>query len=234
MDLGVYSKHNTITRAERAFVVLASIFIASLVLTNIIAGRYFTFLGLPLSCSVLVYPITFLVTDIVSEVYGPGRARMLVLIGLVVSILVAALVWIANQLPADAASPVDQASFSQLFGLLPGIVLGSMAAYLTAQFVDVYVFEYLRKVANKKHLWLRNNGSTLCSQLVDTAMVVTISLVLWPLVDGNAQTYPISWQLWLKIVTGQYFFKGVLALLDTPFVYAGIYLTQRWIGLQPN
>ncbi|MHB9147622.1 MAG: queuosine precursor transporter [Candidatus Amoebophilus sp.] len=230
----IVTQHPTAGMAleERVFMVLASIFIASLILTNIIAGKYFTFLGLPLSCSTLVYPFTFVVTDIVSEVYGIYRARLLVLAGFIVSIVVTMLVWIANQLPIAPTSPIDATTFSQLFGLFPGVVLGSMIGYLTAQFIDVQIFEYLRTITKNKHLWLRNNLSTLTSQLIDTVIVVTIAWVIWPMIDGSSVTQPIGWQVWTKIVVGQYLFKGLLALLDTPIVYISTYLIEKWIGIQ--
>ena len=220
--------------SERIFMVLVSFFIASLILTNLIAGKYFTCWGLPLSSSILVYPFTFVITDIVSEIYGIQRAKLLVSIGFIVSIVVTTFVWIANQLPIDSQSPIDASSFQQIFGLFPGVVLGSMVAYLAAQFVDVQVFEYLRVISKNKHLWLRNNLSTLTSQLLDTIIVVTIAWIIWPLIDGNPATKPIGWDVWSKIVLGQYMFKGILALLDTPVVYASIYLIEKWIGLRHN
>lgn len=218
--------------AEKIFMVLTSIFIASLILTNTIAGKYFTFLDLPLSSSTLVYPFTFVITDIVSEIYGLERAKLLVKIGFIVSIVVTIFIWLTNQLPIDPSSPIDGEAFNQIFGLFPGIVLGSMIGYLTAQFVDVQIFEYLRIICKSKHLWIRNNLSTLTSQLLDTIIVVTIAWVIWPMLDGNSSTYPIGWDLWGKIVLGQYLFKGMLAFLDTPVVYASIYLIEKWIGLQ--
>jgi uncharacterized integral membrane protein (TIGR00697 family) len=222
----------TITLQERIFMILVSFFIASLILTNLIAGKYFTCWGLPLSSSTLVYPFTFVMTDIVSEIYGIQRAKLLVSIGFIVSIVVTGFVWIANKLPIDPASPIDTTSFKQIFGLFPGIVLGSMIGYLAAQFVDVQVFEYIRTISNNKHLWLRNNLSTLTSQLLDTIIVVTIAWIIWPMIDGNPATKPIEWHLWGKIVLGQYLFKAILALLDTPVVYGGVYLIEKLIGLQ--
>lgn len=217
---------------ERIFMVLSTIFITSLLLTNIIAAKYFTFLGLTLSCGTLVYPISFIITDIVSEIYGIQRARLLVWIGFVVSVLATGVVWISQQLPIAVNSPIDATSFGQVFGLMPGLVLGSMVAYLIAQLVDVHVFEYIRKLTNNKHLWMRNTFSTLVGQLLDTVIVVTIAWVIYPLVNGSVTAQPISWQVWRDIVVGQYLFKVMLAILDTPLVYASIYLIQRWMGLR--
>lgn len=225
-------KNKAISKSEKSFMVLASIFITGVVLSNVIAGKFFTFLGLPLSCAVIIYPITFLITDIISEVYGSKRANMLVLSGFVVSILITLLVWIATKVPIARDSPVDEKSFRQLFGLLPLIMLSAMVAYLIAQFIDIYLFEFWRKLSHKRYLWLRNNASTLLSQLIDTVIGMTIALVIWPMIDDNAHTQPVSIQLWTQIVLGQYSFKAALALLDTPFVYVGVHLTKKWI--EPN
>ena len=179
-------------RGERAYLLLAGVFLGALVLTNLIAGKFFTFLGLTLSCGVIAYPVTFLVTDLISEIYGRRRATQVVKTGFVVSVFVTLVVWMANEAPVAESSYVDQESFSNVFGLMPGIVVGSMIAYLCAQFVDVQVFEFWRNLTHGKHLWLRNNGSTIFSQLLDTVLVVTIALVLWPVIDGNADTHPIA------------------------------------------
>lgn len=219
---------------ERIFMALSTIFITALLLTNLIAAKYFTFLGLTLSCGTLVYPISFIITDIVSEIYGLQRARLLVWIGFVVSLLATGVVWISHQLPIAANSPVDATSFGQVFGFMPGLVLGSMIAYLIAQLIDVQVFEYIRKMTHNKHLWMRNTLSTLVGQLLDTVIVVTIAWVIYPLINSNITAQAISWQVWKDIVVGQYLFKVMLAILDTPLVYASIYLVQRLIGLQPK
>jgi uncharacterized integral membrane protein (TIGR00697 family) len=225
--------HKTeLSKSERLFMFLATIFIASLVLTNIIAGKYFVCFGLPLSCSALVYPFTFLVTDIVSEIYGAKYARLLVVAGFVVSMVTTALIWIATQLPIDPSSPIDQPTFGQTLGFLPGIVIASMIAYLIAQFVDVQVFAYIRKWTAEKHLWLRNNASTLLSQMLDTLIVVTIALIIWPKFDGNPNTRAIDLEVWKQIILGQYLFKAVLTLLETPFVYMGVYFLRRWTRLE--
>src|SRR5690606_23073228 len=133
---------------------------------NIIAAKYFTLAGLTLSCGTLVYPISFLITDIVSEIYGMQRARLLVWIGLVISVLATGVVWISHQLPIPSHSPVDARSFGLVLGLMPGLVLGSMVAYLMAQLIDVHLFEHIRKLTNTKHLWMRNTFSTFVGQLL--------------------------------------------------------------------
>lgn len=222
------------SRAEQAFTVLAGIFIGALVITNAIAGKFFVLFGQELSCGIIAYPVTFLVTDLLSEIYGRKRASTVVVAGFVVSVFVTGVVWIANYAPTYAESPVDAESFNVVFGLLPGIVLGSMIAYLVAQLVDVQIFEFWRRLTDGKYMWLRNNGSTFFSQLVDTVMVVTIALVIWPSVDGNAATEPLAFDTWQGIVFGQYVFKIGIAAIDTPVFYVATHYLTRWIQEEPE
>ena len=229
----------TPSRAERAFTVLAAVFIGALVITNAIAGKFFVLFGQELSCGIIAYPVTFLVTDLISEVYGRRRANMVVGAGFVVSVFITLVVWIANSAPTYAQSPVDAESFNVVFGLLPGVVFGSMVAYLTSQFIDVQIFEFWRRLTDGRYMWLRNNGSTFFSQLVDTVMVVTIALVIWPEVDANPATTPLGFETWQGIVFGQYVFKIGIAALDTPIFYVATHYLTRWIQadeapLEPN
>jgi len=222
------------SRAERAFVVLAGIFIGALVITNAIAGKFFVLFGQELSCGIIAYPVTFLATDLISEIYGRRRANSVVLAGFIVSVFITAVVWIANHAPTYAESPVDAESFNVVFGLLPGVVFGSMVAYLVAQFIDVQIFEFWRRLTDGKYMWLRNNGSTFFSQLVDTVMVVTIALVIWPEVDGNPATTPLTFETWQGIVFGQYVFKIGIAAVDTPIFYVATHYLTNWIQADPR
>lgn len=222
------------TRAEVAFLVLAGLFMGALVMTNAIAGKFFVLFGQELSAGIIAYPVTFLVTDLISELFGRKRASVVVGAGFVVSVFVTLVVWIAAQAPVYEASPVSQEAFDMVFGLMPGIVLGSMIAYLTAQYVDVQIYEGLRTLTQGRYMWIRNNGSTFFSQLVDTTMVVTIALVWWPQIDGNPQTEALAWSTWQGIVFGQYLFKLGIAAFDTPVLYACVYALRRWIANDPK
>jgi len=142
-------------KAEQVYIILAGIFLGALVLTNVIAGKFFTFLGKPVSSALLAYPITFIVTDVISEVFGKKKAQSLVLSGFIVSVFITALIILAGLVPDSPISPVDRKSFNTVFGLLPGIVFGSMIAYLTAQYIDVQIFEWIREKTGGKYLWLR-------------------------------------------------------------------------------
>lgn len=223
------NRNKSVLRHEKAFMVLAGLFIGALVLTNLIAGKFFTLFGKPLSCGVIAYPVTFLVTDVISEIYGQKRANMLVKTGLVVSVFALLILAVARWLPISPSSPVDATSFTNVFGVTPGIIFGSMIAYLSAQFLDVHLFEFWRKLTKGKHLWLRNNGSTVVSQLVDSALVNFIVLDLWFRFDGNPKTTPFAFTTIVTIVFTQYIFKAIIAILDTPLVYLAVYYLKKWL-----
>ena len=156
-------------------------------------------------------------TDIISEIYGRKKANSVVLSGLFASIFVLGIVMVANNVQATEWSPVNDATFSNVFGLT-GIAVGaSMLAYLLAQFIDIRVFHFWKKLTNGKHLWLRNNASTFSSQLVDTATV----LVLLCLAGG------IAWdKFWVLLLNG-FLFKVIMALIDTPILYLVINLIRK-------
>ncbi len=221
-------------RSEIVLLILSGFFIASLVLTNLIAGRFFTLeiplLGISwaLSSGIIAYPITFLVTDVISEIYGEKRAKTLVLTGFLVSVFTVLIILISIYLPIWENSPVDGNSYDTVFGLAPGIVFGSMIAYLTAQYVDVKLFEFWRKVTKGKHLWLRNNGSTILSQLIDTSLVVIIALIIYPKFTGTSEA--ITLEVAFQIILGQYLFKACIALIDTPLIYITVNQLNKYLA----
>ena len=96
------------------------------------------------------------------------------------------------------------------------------------------IFEFWRRLTGGRHLWLRNNGSTILSQMVDTVLVVTIALVIWPQVDAFPETTPLDLETWWGIVIGQYLFKAAIALIDTPIFYIGTATLRRWIAAEPT
>ena len=186
--------------------------------------------------------MTFLCTDFISELYGRRRANLVVRIGLILNIWVVFILWLGGWLPGfesvdpatgglipDAAGRIPD--FFEIRSLAFGAVTASMIAYLAAQFVDVYVFHFWKRLTRGRHLWLRNNGSTLVSQLVDTVAVILITHFLAKALPVNKEL-PIWPQIGLFIATG-YAFKLVAALIDTlPFVLGVRYLV-RYLRLPP-
>jgi uncharacterized integral membrane protein (TIGR00697 family) len=215
---------------EQLYLVLAAIFIAALVACNLIFQKFFEW-RLPVaggafafqqSVGILAYPVTFLVTDILSEIYGKARADRVVTSGLVASLFVVALVLLSANVPAPHWSPVDDATFDRVFGLQWVGVTASMVAYLGAQYLDIRLFHFWKRLTKGRHLWLRNNASTIASQLVDTALVVGILAAVG--------TTGVTWARFPVLFANGVLFKWSMALLDTPLFYAAVYYCRHRFG----
>ena len=166
---------------DQLYIILVGIFIASLVTCNLIANKFVTInLGFKVfivSAGILPYPLTFLVTDLISEIYGQKKANLVVFAGFVASIFVLSFLWLGAQFNSIPSSIIDDFTYNAVFQNAWRLITASMAAYLFAQFVDVRVFHFWKKLTNGKHLWLRNNCSTIASQLIDTTLVISILFV---------------------------------------------------------
>ena len=209
---------------DQFFLVLTGIFIASLVTCNLIANKFVTVdLGFKIfivSAGILPYPLTFLVTDLISELYGQKKANLVVFSGFIASLFVLLFLWLGGQFNAIPDSLVNDSTYDSVFRNAWRLIGASMIAYLFAQFVDVRIFHFWKKLTDGKHLWLRNNGSTIASQLIDTTLVICILFVgVW-----NAD------QILSAIIDG-WVFKMLMALLDTPIIYGVIYLLKGKIGI---
>lgn len=214
-------------KAETLYLILGSLFITSLVTSNLIFQKFFSWspFGIytfELSVGIIAYPITFLVTDIVSEIYGRKRANRLVKAGVFASAFALLIVVVSTNAPATQWSPIDDGTFKQVFGFTFVTVGASLAAYLLAQFLDVQIFHFWKRLTKGKHLWLRNNFSTFASQLVDTATV------LFLLCSFGV----IEWDLFGILMLNGYLFKVLFALIDTPIIYAAVYFIRKHFGLK--
>jgi len=220
-------------RRDLCFLVLAGLFLGTLGMLNILGLTRFLELGhigswpIVVAVGALPYPITFLCTDLISELWGEERAAQVVWVGLLLNGWVVLILWLGGLLPGLAGAP--EGTFFEIQRLAFGSVGASMAAYLTAQFVDVRLFHFWKQRTNGKALWLRNNGSTLISQLVDTSAVVLISHYgahVLPVRAGE----PVLPQLGAFIASG-YLFKALAALADTmPFIWLTGWLRQ-WLDV---
>lgn len=182
----------------------------------------FTDFKFELSVGILPYPITFLITDCISEIYGRKRANQTVIAGLWAALFVLAIVTVSNATEATSWSPVDDTTFSTVFGLTAAAVGASMAAYVLAQLIDVRIYHFWKKVTKGKKLWLRNNFSTIASQFVDTA---TVLLLL-------CATGAIAWERFWELFSYGFLFKIIVALIDTPFLYLAIYALRKKLNLK--
>lgn len=213
--------------AEKTYLILAALFMAALVTGNLIFQKFFTWnpfgwYEFQLSVGIIPYPITFLVTDIISEIYGKKRANRVVTAGLFASAFMLLIIVISTQADATEWSPISDGQFKSVFGFTFIAVAASLAAYLFAQFLDVQIFHYWKRVTNGKHLWLRNNASTFTSQFVDT---LTVLLLL-------CSFGVIEWQYFTALLINGYLFKVIIAALDTPFIYVTVWWMRRYFGLK--
>tara|TARA_X000001036_G_C20589048_1_gene769974 strand:- start:257 stop:1033 length:777 start_codon:yes stop_codon:yes gene_type:complete len=228
--------------SDLVFLVLSAIFISSLIICNLIFLKFFQIqIWIPFvgsytfvqSVGLLAYPVTFLVTDVVSEIYGQKKANQVITAGLIASLFMVAMISIADSVPSAAngigdilaynpmtelkdlngktipGSGMEQNIFKIVFGLSSVAVFASMMAYLIAQFIDVRLFHFWKKLTNGRHLWLRNNASTIFSQLVDTLTVLLLLCYFGAVEWVNFTTYFLN----------GFLFKIFFAAFDTPIIY---------------
>lgn len=212
--------------AQKIYLILGALFVASLVASNLIFQKFFywDFFGLytfEISVGILPYPITFLITDIISEVYGKRKANQIVTIGIFASFFSMLIVFVSGIVPATNWSPVSDTLFNKVFGATAIAVLASMLAYLFAQYIDIQLFHFWKRLTKGKHLWLRNNFSTFLSQFVDTFTVLILLCSF-----GK-----IEWKLFSSLLLSGFLFKVLIAVLDTPLLYLAVYAFRNRFGL---
>ena len=227
-------KPNDIILARRLYLILGLLFITSLVVSNLIFKKFFYYYPLELSIwniklfeisvGILPYPVTFLITDLISEIYGKKKANEVVVGGIFASFFAMAIIYIANAVPATEWSPVSDELFSTVFGSTAIAVMASMMAYLFAQFVDIQIYHFWKRITKGKHLWFRNNCSTFLSQFVDTATVLLLLCFF-----GE-----IDWSLFRGLLLAGFLFKVIIAALDTPFLYLGVFIFRKRFCLKIN
>lgn len=213
--------------ASSLYLILASLFITSLITSNLIFQKFFHWnpfgwYNFELSVGIIAYPITFVITDIISEIYGKKAANKVVTAGIFASMFALFIVIISTSANATEWSPISNAEFKKVFGFTFIAVGASLAAYLLAQFIDVQIFHYWKRKTNGKHLWLRNNFSTFTSQLIDTATIL-ILLCIFGVID---------WSLFDTLMINGYMFKVIVAIFDTPIVYACVFGLRKFYGLK--
>lgn len=235
-------------RRERVFLILAGVFLCAMTMLNIIGITRFVQLGpMALAVGVLPYPLTFLCTDLISELYGRARANFMVTVGLALNLFIIGVMWLAQALPSvapesqppwqliqlaeDLALPNGEAVmgsvelFTLLYATTSGAVLASMLAYIAAQYCDVFMFHFWKRLTQGRHLWLRNNGSTLVSQGVDSFMVIAVTFGAAYL----AGKIPLA--ALLALMGSNYLFKLCVALFDTLPFYLGVHYLKRYLRL---
>jgi hypothetical protein len=198
-----------VDRKQRLYLWLAGLFVSALLTADLIGGKFFQVGGTVLSCGMLAFPLTFLLTDVLNEFYGPRATRRVTYLGLGCAVFAFGIINVAIALPASGESPLPGPLFAQVFGFSARLYVASLAAYLVGQLLDISVFSLLRRVTQHRLLWLRATGSTLASQAVDTLVVNVV--LLWGLKPAG---------FILTIARDSYLVKVLVAVGLTPLVYA--------------
>lgn len=235
-------------KPTKLFLTITAFFVANALIAECIGGKIFSLeklfglrptnftifgqegLSFNLTCGVLIWPLEFIITDIVNEYFGPKAVRRIsytaiIMISYAFLIFYGAMkippadFWISSR--QSEGIPNMQHAFGGIFGQGMWIILGSLVAFLVSQMVDVTVFHKIKKITGQKWIWLRATGSTLVSQLVDSFVVLFIAFKI-----GNGW----SWQLVLAICLVNYMYKFTMAILLTPFIYILENQIEKYVG----
>ena len=233
-------------RRNLLLLVLSAFFLTNALLAEIIGGKLFqiptglnifgrTNFAVTLSCGIILWPVVFIMTDIINEYFGRKGVRTLSILGACMIAFAFVALWVTDKVPAVDFSPIDQQSFRTVFMQSQFIIVGSITAFLLAQLVDVMVFWMIRRKTGHKHLWLRATGSTIISQIIDTYVVGFIGLYVpfwlktrWP--NTFASAGGVSFQNFLEAQTAGYVFKLVIAIAVTPVLYIVHSIIDNYLG----
>jgi uncharacterized integral membrane protein (TIGR00697 family) len=210
---------------QKLFVYLCAVFVACLLLGDVIGGKIIRTAFGPISVGIIPFPITFLLTDVVNDFYGRRGARFLTMLGFFMALLAWALLQVTTWMPVDGSTYFTQTEYAKVFGGSAQLFLASMVAYLIGQFLDIHLFHFWKGLTASRHLWLRSTGSTVFSQAVDT---ITINVIFGRVTAG--------WQ-WGFIgakIGREYVIKFLVALLLTPLIYAAHGAIVRGLGIEPE
>jgi hypothetical protein len=219
-----------LTRRDVVYAVLGAFFLTNAILAEMVGGKLiyvapesWTLFGNRLAgtVGVFLWPVVFVTTDLINEYFGRKGVRRITLLTAGMISWVFILLWVARVIPATEFSGVDDTSFDRVFGQSQWIIVGSLAAFLVSQLVDVFVFHVLRRKSGARMLWLRATGSTVVSQLIDSVIVIWIGLAI-----------PLGWDFeqFASVALPNYLIKLVIAVFMTPVIYLVHWAVERFLG----
>lgn len=210
------------SKREFVYILLAGIFITNAIVAELIGSKLIQIGPFIMSIGIIPWPVVFLTTDLINEYYGKAGVRKLSLITASLIAYAFVVLFIAIKIPAaKGISAVTDAEFYAVFGQSLWIIIGSIAAFLISQFIDVFIFWLLRNKTGSKMIWLRSTGSTVVSQLVDTFVVLGIAFWL----PGKMTT-----DVFINAALTGYTFKLIIAIILTPLIYLGHSLIDKYFG----
>jgi uncharacterized integral membrane protein (TIGR00697 family) len=246
MTIPVFDEHSTnrlSNRREYVFILLTGLFVGTLCALNLIGISRFADLSfsigswnIPMAITIgmIPYPLTFICSDLICEFYGRKRASIVICVGFIVNIWLLLMVWLGGWVPPHV--PLDSASqlpaithpdypFYKIRMLYMGSVVSSMLAYIFSQLLDVYLFQFWKNMTKGKHLWLRTNGSTLVSQLLDSIIVTCVMYYLTGALPHFHHANEIDEII--ALIFSSYVYKIVCTLICTiPFYFAVAFLRK--------
>ena len=215
-------------QSSRWYSLVLSVFVTSLIVSNIIAVKVVSILGLTLPAAVILFPIAYIVGDVLTEVYGYARARQSIWIAFSCNLLAVLAIWIAGQLPADAqwragvfTDPISASqAFNAILGFTPRLLLASFSAYLVGEFVNAFIMAKLKLVTRGRFLWTRTIGSTILGQGLDS--LIFISMAFYGILPGSVLLFAIL---------SQWGVKTAYETLATPLTYLVVNRLKRVEGV---
>lgn len=201
--------------------ILSTSFAVIVVISNIISVKMVKlplFGDFSIPVGLITYPLTFLLSDLVTEIYGAKKAKLMVYVALGMNLVSFGIIELALVIPAHSAE--EQRAFQAIMGLSGLRIFSSLAAYIAAQVVDIQLYAWIKRLTNSRFLWLRNNGSTFASQIVDT-VIVDLIFLWWGLSMPMAEVVPI--------MVFAYAYKAFFSLAGTPLFYLCVYMVRgKW------
>jgi uncharacterized integral membrane protein (TIGR00697 family) len=213
------------SRKDLVFLGLAGFFVTNAIVAELIGGKLVQFFGLfTQSIGIILWPIIFVLTDLINEYFGKDGVKKLTYITMGLIAFTFILLTVALNIHATPFSPVSDGAFHNVFGQSQWIIVGSLIAFVISQLVDVHIFWVFKRLTGEKHIWLRSTGSTVISQLVDTFVVQFIAFVL-----------PGKWTFdeFLTNASWGYSFKLMIAVALIPLIYIGHYAIGKYIHKKP-
>lgn len=237
-------------KPTKLFIAITAFFVANALIAECIGGKIFSLeklfgfepvnftilgyggLSFSLTCGVLLWPLEFVITDIVNEYYGPKAVKRISYTAVALISYAFIMFYVSIHIPSADWWPASkkqdgiddlQVAFNGIFGQGMWIIFGSLVAFLVSQLVDVFVFHKIKKITGEKKIWLRATGSTLVSQLIDSFIVLTIAFKF-----GNNWT----WKQVIAVCCMNYMYKATVAILLTPVIYWAEKRIEKYFGSQ--
>lgn len=209
------------SRKDTVYVVLAGIFITNAVVAELIGGKLIDVGPAVMSIGIVPWPIVFVTTDLINEYFGKKGVRKLSLLTAALIAYTFVVLYLADRIPASQVSSVSSLSFHSVFGQSQLIIIGSIAAFLFSQLLDVTLFSFFKKRTGDKMIWLRSTGSTVISQFFDSFIVLGIAFYLPGIMDTET---------FIKSGLTGYTVKLGIAILMTPLIYLGHSMIQNYLA----